>query len=341
MKQCVYFFVFFCVTVIECRRSPFRKIDPLMPRLVTSSQKDPDIQFTHCDWFYYRNPIFTTFREADFFSNIVHEYPLVGRFEHNVVLPYTALSSMLETLVAEIKSGKRIYTHFILLKDKNFNHKKKCGLVILKFKEYPFVVKLFMENPKTLLNPFCKGFENRIFHFIGHGVNRHLAGPTRIYNLERLRKMLQKKNYHVVLPRKWFWLPQDPEWIEITGYNIIPNKPISITIPGIYVIIADELKINPQYQMMQQSESNDIIMAFCNDVNVIVDPHSDNFIMQRDTNGTAVISIVDTEHFPTLVGISEETTFSGHVQWYVSLAWKAINDLFLTSKKDHLAAISK
>jgi len=340
MKQYIYFFLLFCAVIIECRRSPFRKIDPRMPMLITSSQKNPDVQFTHSDWFYYRNPIFTAFCETDLFSNIVQEYSMTNRFENNVTLPYDALNDMLETLIAEVNLEKNLYTHFTLLQNKNFNRKKKCGLIVLKFKDYPFVAKLFMEHPDTLLNPFCKGFENRMFHFMGHGANRHVAGLTRIPNLKRLQKMLQKKDYHVILPRKWFWLPQDPEWIEVTGYNVIPHKTISMTVPGTYVIIADELKINPEYQTIPQSKSNKIVMDFCNNVNVIIDPHSNNFIVQRDLDDTVIIALVDTEHFPTLVGISEGETFSDHVRWYLSLAWKSVKDLFMTSKQDHLTAIS-
>lgn len=340
MKQYVYLILFSFATIIECRRSPFRTIDPLMPQLITQSQKNPDIQFVHSDWFYYKSPIFTTFSENSFFSHIV-QHSITTPIDHKVVVSNETLDTMLETLISEVKMQNNVYTYFTLLQDKNFNYKKKCGLLVLKFNHYPFVVKLFMEQPNTILNPFVKGFENRVFHFMGHGVNRHIAGLTRIPNLKKLQQVLQHKQYQVVLPRKWFWLPQDPEWIDIIGYNIVPDEVISVTIPGIYAIIADELKTQQQYQKVPSSKSNEIIMDFCNDVQLIIDPHSDNFIIQKDNNDSIIISIVDTEHFPTLVGISENSTFVNHVQWYCSLAWKALSDLLTTSKKNHLAEINK
>lgn len=341
MTRYIFFFTLFCVLNISSHRSPFRKEDPAKPKIITRNQKNSVVQFENVDWFYYKNSIFTTFCEDDFFANIVQKDSIINCFGNEISLPYELLNNMLEVLISEVKQEKNTYTHFTLLKNKNFNRKKKCGLIILKFNDYPFVVKLFMEHPSTLLNPLCKGFENRLFHYMGQGINRHLAGPTRVYNLKRIQSMLKDLEYNVILPRKWFWLPQNPEWIEVEGYNIIPNTVISTMIPGIYVIIADELNPNPEYQSLSPLEHNEIVMKFCNDLHLIVDPHSDNFIVQKNNNGEIFISILDTEHFPTLVGISETATFSDHIQWYFSLAWKALNDLFMTSKQDHLILIKK
>lgn len=321
--------------------SPFRKQDPLIPKLVTCSQQNPEKKFVYKNWFYYRSPFFTTFVEDDFFSNIMQENSLTDLNTIELLLSCDDANAMLEEVIAEIYAEKDIYTNFSLLQDKNFNYKRKCGLLVLKFKDYPFVVKLFMEHPNTILNPSVKGFENRVFQFMGKGTSRHLAGFTRIPNAKRLQKLLKNKQYHVILPRKWFWLPQDPKWIEITGYNIAPNEVVSTIIPGIYVIIADELKVNEMHKKMSYSESSEIIMKFCNDVHLIIDPHEDNFIVQKDEKDEVIISIVDTEHFPTLVGLPEDITFVNHLEWYLSLAWKGLVDLFVTSKADHIAGINK
>jgi len=312
-----------------------------MPRLVSCSQQNPEKQFVYSDWNYYRSPIFTAFSENYLFTHLLQENSLTDRVTKKTLLSSEEASVMLEELITQVYAEKNTYKNFSLLQDKNFNYKKKCGLVVLKFNDYPFVVKLFIEHPDTILNPLVKGFENRVFHFMGHGTNRHLAGETRIWNLERLHEILQDKEYEVILPRKWFWLPSDPKWIEIVGYNIVPNETISVIIPGIYIIIADELKANEKYQKVPLSESNEIIMKFCNDVHLIIDPHQDNFIIQKNNNGNVVISIMDTEHFPTLVGIPEDSTFVNHLQWYFSLAWKGLIDFFTTSKANHILAMSK
>ena len=48
----------------------------------------------------------------------------------------------------------------------------------------------------------------------------------------------------VDMPRKWFWLPKNTEWITIAGANIGKYKQVSIDIPGTYCIIADAIDID-------------------------------------------------------------------------------------------------
>lgn len=326
---------------LESGRSLFRKINSRQPVITMKSKKNPKKKFTRSDWYYYKDPLFTVFDENFFFSHLLPKNGITIYHDNTNAahISFDELNIMLETLVSEVKKEKNEYTYFTLIKNKNFNRKKKCGLLIVKCKKYPLIIKLFIEHPSTLINPLCKGFENRIFHFMGHGSNRHLAGLTRISNLERLKEKIKKSDWKIILPRKWFWIPRDPKWIEISGENIEKNTILTTTIPGIYAIIADELKENKTYAI-SSTQRHEIVMKFCNDMQVTIDPHIDNFMVEKK-DGVLSIAIVDTEHFQTLVGMQEDIRFQNYTEWYVTLSGKAIKDFFFTSKADHLKCLEK
>jgi hypothetical protein len=46
------------------------------------------------------------------------------------------------------------------------------------------------------------------------------------------------------------------------------------------------------------------------------------------------IIIVDTEHFPSFVGLKEEITFNNYTEWYLYLAGKCFKNEFLLTKKE-------
>jgi hypothetical protein len=332
MKRQINFYIFFLIFFLqlEAKRSPFRKIDPETPVITAFYQKNPELKYQYSDWNYYRSPLFTTFFEEHFFAHII------DNAYQEITISENDLNDMLETLVEEVKNKKSSFTHFTILKDKNFNHRKQCGLLVVKFKNYPFVVKLFMETPETIGNYTCKGLETRVFHIMGHGSSRHIAGLTRIPNLLILQKRITALPYHVILPKKWFWLPADPSWITIIGKNIDPDTIIATTIPGTYVVLAEELHPDSKKETVSPSVHNRVAMNFCNQMELIVDPHENNFVIQRDAITQEVyLSLVDTEHFPTLVGITTKY-FNNHISWYCSLAKKAVCDMFFTSKQYHV-----
>lgn len=337
----MYIFSLFFSLFLEAVRSPFRKIDD-RPVITMKYKKNPKKIYNRSDWYYHKT-LFTVFDETFFFNHLLPESGILLRAENNRIpeqVSFEELSHMLESLVKEVRQKRNEYTYFELLQNKNFNRKKKCGLLVVKFKKYPLVAKLFIEHPRTLINPFCKGFENSVFHLMGKGCNRHYAGFTRMINLENLKKRIKTTVWNVIVPRKWFWIPQDPLWIEIAGKNIEKDVILTTVIPGIYIIVADELKENPLYAVNSYVQRHQTVMKFCNEMNLTVDPHIDNFIVEKKDN-VLTIGIVDTEHFPTLVGMEENLEFESHIQWYLTLAGKAIKDFFFTSKLDHLEDINK
>jgi hypothetical protein len=54
--------------------------------------------------------------------------------------------------------------------------------------------------------------------------------------------------------------------------------------------------------------------------------------------GTNKLVIIDTEHFPTLVGFKEKRSFKTYVRWYLGLAGKAAHAMYFRNKKERLLA---
>ena len=266
--------------------------------------------------------------------------PITFRNNPSRTVERKTLIKLIEALLLEIKHKKRRFTHFTILKHSNFNRRKQCGLLVLKFKDYPFVLKLFIEQPKTFVNPHCKGSENVFFFYMAGGSNRHIMGFTRIKNRELVTNELEKHprwDHRVHMPRKWFWLPEDTKWLEITGSNM-KNTNLKTLIPGTYAIIADAIDLDREVHIPGK-EKRSLIMHLCNDLHLFVDPHMDNFIITYDhSKQEFTIVIIDTEHFPSVVGIKEEKHFSNHTEWFLYLAGKCFSDIYLRSKKDRITA---
>jgi hypothetical protein len=189
-----------------------------------------------------------------------------------------------------------------------------------------------METPETFINPYCKGLEPITFFFMAGGSNRHIAGLTRLQNLEQVQQIIAASpvwNQIIHTPRKWFWKPSETRYITIVGRHIDKHETLMINIPSIYAIIADEIDTRETCICTAQ-ERQTRIMQLCSDLHFIVDPHEDNYIFTKDSvTDREYITIIDTEHFPTLVGLpARDKIFKGHVAWYVYLAQKYAHDTF-------------
>jgi hypothetical protein len=334
----IIFSLFFWTSLTP--RSPFRKQDPDKPEIRTSWSNSFN-QIRHSNWVFRRYPLFETFNKSFFNAHLLPKTTILDK--HDITKKYDCLllDKLINGLVVEIKKYKKKYTHFRVIQDKNFNYKKKCGLLVLKFNDFPFVLKLFMETPKTLLDPYCKGFENQFFFYMSGGNNRHIAGLTRVKNLALIQEQLSQYSHWkdiIITPRKWYWIPKKPCCIRIVGKNIEKEKEIRTEIPGIYAIIADELDTKEELHTLTYQEKSELIMKLCMDLHLFVDPHADNFIVKyKPTSDTYTISIVDTEHFPSMVGLKEEPFFNNHIEWYLYLGAKFFQDAFLQTKDARLA----
>jgi len=327
-----------CSHNYQTSRSPLRKKDPSIPQLTTCWHGE-SMHYSRSSSHYEKYPLFEIF-DQDYFD--AHTIPdQIANLENNAMIPNISINAMIEELLDEIKAGKKTFTNFIVLQKKNFNIKKQCGLIVLRFREYPFVLKLFMETPETFVDPYCKGVEPAAFFFMAGGTNRHISGLTRIYNLEWIQEQLQTlPQWSVHLPRKWFWAPKNNRYIEIVGTNIDQQSPLKTLVPSIYGIIADAIEIKENHTLSKKNR-NDLIMKLCTDLNFYIDPHGDNYIVTCDTTGKHTIHLLDTEHFPSMVGIHDPVSFDSYTSWYLYLAGKCATDAFFRLKNTRKLAHTK
>lgn len=331
---------FFALCPDLAARSPFRKKDKDEPHVIIG-WKGFKKGISRRNWAY-KKSLFTIFNHDYFYSHLLPKDFVSDANNPDVSFDSRVLNKLIEKLLKEIKKQKKEYTDFEILKDKNFNRKERCGLLIVKFKNYPFVLKLFMETPKTFINPYCKGFDNQFFFYMSGGMNRHIAGLTRVRNLQLVKEQVDAhpnwKN-KIITPRKWYWIPKKPRWMEIRGYNIGNEKEVSTLMPGIYAIIADTLDTKEDAPLLSLQKRSELVMQLCMDLQLFVDPHGDNFVVKHNPEvGDYTISIVDTEHFPSLVGLKEQPFFNNHLEYYVYLGSKYFQDAFLQTKFDRKEA---
>ncbi len=324
-------------------RSPFRRKDPSISQVSTRWQGETKT-YTRQDSHYEEYPLFNKFYEGHINSHLLPTGPISLYSRPSQHIGGHTLSKLIEELLVEIKKKRKKYKHFVILQHKNFNRRKQCGLLVLKFKDYPFVVKVFIETPQTFINPYCKGLENRFFFFMSGGANRHAAGLTRIRNLEVINEYIAKNprwRNTVKTPRKWFWLPKNLQWLELEGKNIGNKKQLKTRFPGTYAIVADWINTDRKL-VVPAHEKKAMIIDLCNDLRLFIDPHENNFIIGYNAQKNHyTITIIDTEHFPSIVGIKEKRQFRNHSQWYLYLAGKCFHDIYLRTKdKRHKAQLA-
>jgi len=312
-------------------RSIHRKYNSKIPCIESNWVKKKSKSYFLRSSYLAKDPIFTIF-DKKFFNDHMLPDVINFRYDKSKYVKNKTLSKLIEHVIEEIKQKKRKFTHFTILRRSDFNRRKKSGLIILKFKKYPFVVKIFMEKPKSFARPYSKGLYPKFFFVMGSGVNRHLMGFTRIKNLLKIQKLISADPYwskQIETPRKWFWLPKNAKEIELVGTNIIKNRKIKTVIPGTYCIIADAIELKNKTFSIFNKSARQKCMKLCNFLSIAVDPHIDNFLLEKNSEK---IVIVDTEHFPTLVGYKDLQSFNGYTSWIAQLTKKCIGDLFLRSK---------
>lgn len=310
-------------------RSIYRPIDPQMP-IIYTRWADGTTVHSLKKYHLEEYALFQLFDKQYFEQHLLPAYPISYRYNPDIFVHPLILEQLIEHLLAEISDGKKIFTHFTVLQSKDYNFKKCRGLLIVKFKNYPFVVKLFVETPDSFVSPFDKGMEPIFFFFMGGGVNRHLTGFTRIKNREVIKQRLEESPWaHMVdIPRKWHLIPKGTRWIEIEGVNIGCKTPQKIQFPGTYCIIADAIDAERNLSLLDERDKK-LALEICNHLNLWIDPHMKNFMYEK---GTHKFVIVDTEHFPSAVGLHEKVAFDSYSNWYMHLASKCWQNAFMQTK---------
>lgn len=290
-------------------------------------------------------PLFA-FKTQDLREYLIPSGPISYRLDPSKTVLGTELGWLVERIVAEVTTKKKLIkkaketTDCTILRDRNFNYKTSHGLIILKCKHYPFVIKIFMENPATFFDFRSTGMEPPFFFYMGGGANRHLTGMTRIRNRDLIQKtiaVISRWRNHVEIPRKWYWLPPKLHELTLIGRNIGGHEEIQTTIPSLYAIIEDAIDIKNETKRISQKKKRKLIIDLCNDLHIYLDPHPCNYAFVEDPKTKHIkIALVDTEHFPTMAGIETKVQFKNHKGWYTYLAKNYLHRLYGQTKRDLL-----
>jgi hypothetical protein len=302
-----------------------------LPKITTCWKGDAHC-YTICNAHLEEYPFFCLFDKARLQQYNLPNDRITYRNQPEQTVLGSTLKRLINELLVEIQQKKTTFTHFTVLQQKDYNWKKSYGFLVLKFKKYPFVLKLFIETPESITRPFDKGIEPVFFFFMGGGVNRHLIGFTRIPNRNLVAEKIKQSEYwseRIDVPRKWIWVPPAPQWITIKGEHIGTQPHQEITIPGTYCIIADAIHSDRALSIARMYDRT-FALDLCNYLSARIDPHINNFLIEKDTQK---LVIIDTEHFPTLVGLDKERTFRSYVQWYFHLINKCVCNMFFRTKR--------
>lgn len=309
-----------------------------LPQITTYWQDEPGNKFTLKDSHIEHAPIFRPYDKEFFFKHLLPNDPISFRREPSQSVNGAVLNEQIEGLLKELSQHKKKFTNFTVLKDTDYSYVNVCGAIVLKFKNYPFVLKLFSETPKNFVSPFSKGMEPGFFFIMGGGIMRHLTGFTRIKNLEEIKALVVADPYWskvVDFPRKWYWLPKDPRWLVVEGKNLGPQcTPGCVTtIPGLYAIVAECIKeVDTSWFDFVNSTR---CMRFSQFAQYRIDPHRPNFMIEE---GTGKMVVIDTENFRALVGLKDRFVVDSYFDWYKKLAKKCVKDRFFRTKKDRANA---
>lgn len=340
VKSTAHYLLFFFIAVSQGKsegRSPHRTEHQTIPHIAVCWADDHKEQAFLRDSHLEEYPLFELFDKKYFEEHLIPNSTMLPRNNKNNSIQGEKLKKHLEILLKEIKAKKKKYTHFELLTDKNFNRHKRVGMLILRYKHGPYIVKASIETPQSFIDPFCKGLDNVWFFPMGGGINRHLAGLTRVKNQENVKRKLSLDPYwndHVDVPRKWYWLPEAPRWLVIKGDNIGSKKKQSIVIPGAYAIIADAIEVERELELKNEDDTQ-LALNLCNYLEHAVDAHINNFVVEKETKK---VVIIDTEHFLSVIGIKEKVHVDSYFDWYMYLIKKCGNAWFFRTKKERLAA---
>lgn len=339
LKNCFNFFYIITTFIIIHHplhtRSPFRPKDSYIPVITTEwslRKKNEKIYYlreSHLEV----NPLFYSFDKEHFEKNLLPQKSITLRNNPSKKISGKILNKLIEELFNEVQAGKKTLKNFKILKEKDFNWRKQAGLLVVECIKYPFVIKLFMETPRSFLRPHNKGFEPHCFFIIGGGATRHLVGFTRIKNAQSIKERLIHSSYwseRVDVPRKWFWTPKNTRWIRLDGYNIGGHTHIVTEMPSVYAIIADKIDGKREFNL-QSREDRRTAIDLSNFFLCRIDPHINNFIIEKETDK---ILIIDTEHFPTLVGFKKRPRMTSYTSWYLHLFTKYLKDRFGRTKKE-------
>jgi len=339
MKQSCHTLFYIVIITLFCTgypRSIHRLDDPGLAEIRTR-WVDDDQEYSLKSYEFEGHTLFKLFDEEHINAHLLPQGPITFRNKEGSVLGET-LDAEINDFVEELKKSKRLkkdYKNFKILKHNNFNTKKTIGALIVKFKKYPFVVKLFIESPHSFVRPFFRDLEQNCLFFMGGGISRYLVGFTRIKNLNYIKNRISHHKHwskRVDAPRKWFWLPKKNRWFELKGFNIQGVPEQKITLPSIYASIADAIDAERVFSRSNEDDRQ-IILSLTTWLDERLDPNIPNYMLEKKTNK---IVFVDTEHFPTNLGMREKLGYTSYFTWWSNMVLKYLTDNFCRTKRQRI-----
>lgn len=319
-------------------RSVFRPDDPFIPT-ISVSWKDSKKMHTLKDYHLEEYPLFHTYDAQYFNEHLLPTGPVSFRQDPNQTVDGQVLSDLIQELVEQLLAERKqpakalkSLDHFTILKKRDFVWKTATGSLIVKFNDYPFIVKLFLETPKSFVRPFDKGFEPTCFFLMGGGANRHISGLTRIPNLHFVQEQIKEHpewGSIIEFPRKWYWSPKENKMFVLHGKHIGQGtEPLVAEYPAIYAVVVDAIDIERTFSLTSHDDRR-MALSVSKYLKSFIDAHINNFVVEQLTGK---VVIIDTEHFPTVVGLRNELPGQGYVGWYGRLAAKRVRDTYGQTK---------
>lgn len=318
-------------------RSIHRKPDPGQAELRTR-WLDEDKEYSLKSYEFESHTLFHLFDKEHFYKYLLPQGKIKFRNKEEWV-ESSVLDDELNKLVEELKKTKHIkkeYKNFKVLKKNNFNAKKCIGALILKFKEYPFVVKLFIESPRSFVRPFFRDLEQNCLFIMGGGISRYLVGLTRIKNLEYIKYRISQSPYwseKVDTIRKWFWMPKKSRWFELVGYNVGGIAKQRTILPSVYATISDHVDAERVFSPSNEDDRRTII-SLTTWLDERLDPNIPNYMIEKETKK---LVFVDSEHFPTNLGMRKRLGYTSHLTWYSRLVHKYLKENYFRTKRQRIA----
>ena len=95
----------------------------------------------------------------------------------------------------------------------------------------------------------------------------------------------------------------------------------TIKLPSIYGIIADAINKDTTKEPFKDDPNFGLKLSYYLDSRL--DPNFENFMLEKESGK---IVIVDTEHFPSMVGLKKPIKYHSYSDWYLKLAFKCLTD---------------
>jgi hypothetical protein len=313
-------------------RSIWRKSTRQRPCISVFWQSKPKKKYTLCNDGM-NATMFIPFRSAQINKHLVTNHKTITSRQNSLkTIDVADIDAILNNLVRALKKGKIDLTDFTVLKWRDYNRRRQSGNLILKFKKYPLVIKLFMENPRGFVHPFSKGIEPTFMFSMNGGITRHLSGFTRIGCRQKIIDTLAnipKWKDRIVIPRKWYWLPKNEPSITVIGENFGTPKALKMTIPSVYGIVCDAIDVGRPFSLLNAQDKK-IGLELFDILENQIDPNIPNLLYEKDTNN---IALIDTEDFPMLVGLNKKHKPQSYFGWYTKAGCEFFRRCYGLSKK--------